>query len=186
MQLPVQIVFRNISPSSAIEAKVRERANKLEEYFDRIVSCRVVVEARHRHHHQGNLYHVRVDVKVPGAELVASREPSAHHAHEDVYVAIRDAFDAAGRQLEDHACRRRGDVKSHEVPPHGRVAELYSDYGKIETPDGRYVYFHQNSVQGGRFSDLAVGQEVRYVEEMGERGPQATTVHVIGKHLVVG
>lgn len=186
MQLPLQIVFRNMAPSAAVEAKVRERANKLEEYFDRIVSCRVVVEERHRHHHQGNLYHVRVDVKVPGAELVASREPPEHHAHEDVYVAIRDAFDAARRQLQDHARRRSGAVKSHAIPAHGRVAELYTDYGKIETPDGRYVYFHRNSVEGAEFRNLTVGKEVRFVEETGELGPQASTVHVIGKHHIVG
>lgn len=186
MQLPLQIVFRNMEPSPAIEAKVRERADKLERFAERIMSCRVAVEERHRHHRQGNLFHVRIDVKLPGTEIVANREPAEHHAHEDVYVAIRDAFDAVQRQLEDHVRLRRGDVKTHEPMLHGRVIEHYSDYGKIETPDGRIVYFHKNSVVDGHFEDLGVGSEVRFVEETGELGPQASTVHVIGKHHVVG
>ena len=149
------------------------------------MSCRVAVELHHRHHHQGNLFHVRVDLKVPDSEIVANREPSEHHAHEDVYVAIRDAFDAVRRQLEDYVRRRRGVVKEHEAPPHGRVAELYPDHGKIETGDSRLVYFHRNSVVDTNFERLDIGTEVRFVEEMGELGPQASTVHVVGKHHVV-
>ncbi len=186
MQLPLQVVFRNMDPSAAIEARIRERAASLEHYHDRIMSCRVAVELHHRHHHQGNLFHVRVDLKVPEGEIVASRAPAEHHAHEDVYVAIRDAFDAARRQLEDHARRRRGVVKEHAVSPHGRIAELLPDSGKIETSDGRMVYFHKNSVVDGSFDQLLVGAEVRFVEEMGELGPQASTVHVVGKHHVIG
>ena len=138
MKLPLQIVFRNLGPSEAIEAKVRERAEKLEKYYEHIMSCRVVVELLHHHHHQGNLYHVRVDLKVPDSELVASREPDLQHSHEDVYVAIRDAFDSVRRQLEDYTRRRRGQIKLHDMPPHGRVAEIYPDYGKIATADGRW------------------------------------------------
>jgi len=186
MKLPIQVVFRNMESSAAIETAVRERADKLDQFYEHIMSCRVVIELHHRHHHQGNLYHVRVDLKVPDAEIVASREPAEHHAHEDVYVAIRDAFNSVRRQLEDYVRRRRGVVKAHEPPPHGRVAELYPDYGRIETPDGRLVYFHKNSLVDEDFDQLKVGTEVRFDEERGELGPQASTVHVIGKHHVVG
>ncbi len=185
MKLPLQVVFRGMEPSEAIEAKVRERAESLDRFHEHIMSCRVVVEMHHRHSHQGNLFHVRVDLKVPEDEIVASRDPEQHHAHEDVYVAIRDAFDATRRQLEDYVRRRRGVVKEHEAPPHGRVAELYPDYGKIETADGRLVYFHRNSVVGDQFGQLEIGSEVRFVEETGELGPQASTVHIVGKHHVV-
>ena len=113
MPHPLQITFRNMDASAAIEAAVRERAEKLDELYDRIGSARVVVEAPHRRHHQGTLYHVRVDLHVPGDELVVNREAAENHAHEDVYVAIRDAFDAARRQLADWVRRHRGDVKSH-------------------------------------------------------------------------
>ncbi len=184
MQLPVQIVFRKMEPSAAVEASVRSHVDRLERFYDRIMSCRVVVEQRHRHGHKGNLFHVRIDLRVPSGELVASRDPAQHQAHEDAYVAIRDAFSAIRRQLEDYVRRQRGDVKLHEPPPHGRVVALYAeaDYGKIETPEGRRVYFHRNSVIEGEFDDLEIGAEVRFVEEPGEMGPQASTVHRVGKH----
>jgi len=185
MQLPLQVVFRDMEPSAAVEAAVRERAEKLETFGERIVSCRVAVEQHHRRHHQGNLYHVRVDLKLPGEQIVASRAPAEHHAHEDVYVAIRDAFNAVRRRLEDHNRRRRGDVKTHETPSHGRIAELYPDDGRIETPAGDLVYFHRNSVVDADFERLDIGAEVRFVAETGELGPQASTVYVIGKHHVV-
>lgn len=188
MKLPLEIVFRNLEPSEAIEARLRERAEKLEKFYPDIMSCRVVVEAHHKHHHKGNLYHVRIDLTVPEAELIASREPHDHHAHEDVYVAMRDAFDAMRRQLEDYARRRRGHVKTHQPPPHGRIVELIpeEDFGRIETPEGTRVYFHRNSVVDAQFDQLKIGDPVHFAEEMGEFGPQASTVHVENKHHVVG
>jgi cold shock CspA family protein len=134
------------------------------------------------------LYHVRIDLTVPGAELVASREPHDNHAHEDVYVAIRDAFDAMRRQLEAHARRQRGDIKTHDTPPHGRIVELNSDgdFGRIETPDGRLIYFHRNSVMEAAFDRLDIGDRVHFAETMGELGPQASTVHLEGKRHVAG
>lgn len=187
MQTPLQIAFRNFERSEAIAAKIEERANKLESFYDGIIGCRVTVEALHKHHRQGNHYHVRVTVTVPGAELVADREPDEHYAYSDVYVAIRDAFDAMRRQLEDYARQRRRQVKLHESPPHGVVVEIHFDenYGRIETPGIGLVYFHRNSVVDADFDKLEVGTEVRFELEMGERGPQATTVHVIGKHHII-
>ena len=113
MPVPVQISFRHMDPSPALEARVHEKAEKLERFFDRIVSCEVVVEAPHKHHHKGKLYNVRIEINVPGASVNVGRSGPQDHAHEDVYVALRDAFDAAYRQLEDHARRMRGDVKTH-------------------------------------------------------------------------
>ena len=180
MELPLQITFRDIPPSPAIEARIRQKAARLDRFAQHIMACRVVVEAPHRHHHQGKLYHVRVDLTLPGSELVVSREPAAHHAHEDVYVAIRDAFDASVRQLEDYVRLQRGKTKRHEPPLHGYVARLASDenYGFIETADGREVYFHRNSVRADGFDRLAVGDKVEFIEELGEKGPQASTVRV--------
>ena len=113
MQVPLQISFRNMDPSAAVEAIIREKAAKLDRYFGRIVSCDVSVEAPHRHHHKGKLYKVRIDIGLPGKDVHVNQEGPQDHAHEDVNVAVRDAFDAAVRQLEDHARRMRGDVKSH-------------------------------------------------------------------------
>jgi cold shock CspA family protein len=194
-------------PSPAIEDNIRERAAKLDSLFDGIMSCRVTVEAPHRRHHKGKAYVVRIDMTVPGGELVINRapkrleaakashpdelekdlaeshEPSKHAAHEDIYVAIRDAFNAAGRKLQDFARRRRGKIKVHESAPVARVARLFpiEDYGFLETSDGREIYFHKNSVLQPGFERLEVGTEVYYSEEVGEKGPQASTVRVAGQ-----
>ena len=113
MTVPIQITWRHIDQSDAIETAIREKAEKLGNYYDRIQNCRVMVEAPHAHKHKGKLYHIRLDITVPGKEIVVKRDPSAHGAHEDIYVVIRDAFDAARRQLQDHARIQRGDVKTH-------------------------------------------------------------------------
>ncbi len=110
-----QITWRDVDQSDAIEADIREKIHKLENFFDKIVSCKVAVEASHRRHHKGNLYRIHIIVEVPDHEIVVSRDPGEHHAHEDIYVTIRDAFDAARRQLQDYASKRRGQVKQHST-----------------------------------------------------------------------
>lgn len=188
MKQPLQITFRDIPRSDAVEAKIREKVAKLDEFYDQIMACHVVIEAPHGHHHQGYLFHVRIDLTVPNGEIVINRDPKEHHAHEDAYVAIRDAFDAARRKLQDFARKQRGDVKVHETPPHGTISEIIpsQDFGKIRTFDDREVYFHRNSFLDGDFDALDIGDKVRFVEEAGEKGPQASTVHLIGKHNIVG
>ena len=187
MELPLQVTFRNMKPSEAIEANIRNRAAKLERYYERIVSCRVAVEADHRHHNKGNLFHVRIEVGTPGGQLVASREPHLHHSHTDAYVAVRDAFNAIQRQLQSFAGPRRRKVKNHVPPPHGRITQLVPEegYGRIASADGREVYFNRNSVVNAEFETLDVGTEVRFAEESGDLGPQASTVAVVGKHHIV-
>jgi len=188
MQVPLDVRFHNMSASPALEASVREHVAKLERLAPDMISCRVTIEAPHRHHAQGNLYAVHVDLRLPGSEAVANRDPSAHHSHEDAHVALRDAFDAARRQLQDRIRVRRGDVKPHAIPSHGKIAELNAErrFGRIATSDGRDIYFHGNSVLDTKFEQLEIGDEVRFSEEAGDQGPQASTVHVIGKHHIVG
>ncbi|MFI5305890.1 MAG: ribosome hibernation-promoting factor, HPF/YfiA family [Polyangiales bacterium] len=106
MQRPLQISFRGMESSPAIEERIQERVGRLERVFDRITSCHVTVEAPHQHHQKGRIFDVRIDLRVPGAELMTKHEGSHNHAHEDVYVALRDAFDAAERRLEDYAQRQ--------------------------------------------------------------------------------
>ena len=187
MELPLQITFRNMAPSPTIEAKVQEQSKRLDRYYNRITSCRVVIEAPHRHHNKGKLYRVVVELSVPDGKLVASREPDQRQEHQDPYVAVRDAFSAIKRQLDGYSTKRRGGVKTHEAPPHGRIVQLVpeKDFGLIETSDGREIYFHRNSVMEVPFDKLEVGTEVRFAEETGEEGPKATTVHVVGKHHIV-
>jgi ribosomal subunit interface protein len=176
MQVPLELSTRRITLSPALEADLRKRATKLERHFDRITSCRIAVERPSNHHNEGGPYRVRVDITVPGSELVANKEA------EDLNTAIRDAFDAAERQVEEFSRRRRGEVKTPAVPPQGRVIRLFPEegFGFLAAPDGREIYFHRNAVLEG-FETLAVGSEVRFVEEQGIEGPQASTVSLVGK-----
>lgn len=180
MQIPLQVTFRGTDPSPAVEEAIREHAAALEKLYGRITRCRVVVEVPHKHHNKGTLYQVSVDLTVPGRELVANRERSQNHAHEDVFVAIRDAFAAVARQLEEVSERRQRRVKQHEEPPTGQVTRLfpYEGYGFIETLDGRQIYFHRNAVADGGFEKLTEGTPVRFVlaEDPAEQGPHASAV----------
>jgi cold shock CspA family protein/ribosome-associated translation inhibitor RaiA len=184
--LPLQITFRHMESSDALASRIRGRSEELALLFDRITACRVVVECRHPRRRQGNLFRVRVEIVVPGREIIVGRDPAAQHEHEDAHVAVRDAFDATRRMLEDYVRQGRGDGKLHAVPDHGRVARLlpHEDYGFIATADGSEIYFHRNSVADGGFDKLAVGDEVRFVAQYAEsaQGPQASTVILIGKH----
>jgi ribosome-associated translation inhibitor RaiA len=116
MKMPLQITFKGLDHSPAIEGSVREHAARLDRFFDRIVRCHVVVEEPQHRHNKGNLYRLRIVIAVPGDEIVVNRDPGQDHAHEDMEVVIRDAFNAATRQVEDYARRRRGDVKTHAAP----------------------------------------------------------------------
>lgn len=185
MTVPLQITFKGVEPSPALEARIREKAAKLGRFADRIQRCRVTVDLPHRHRHKGRLWRIRIELVLPRGRIVIAREGPEDHAHEDPFVAVRDAFDAAVRRLEDHQRRLDGRVKHHESPLlHGRVARFVAgaDYGFIETTDGQEVYFHRNSVVDGGFDRLQVGDEVRLAVAEGEKGLQASTVHRVGKH----
>ena len=187
MQIPLQITYRHMEPSEALEAKIQEKMQHLEKFSEHITGCRVTVDQENKRHHQGKLFSVKLDITLPGREIVITRHPEQNHAHEDVYVTLRDSFDAAKRQLEDYVRKIRGKVKTHETSPHGRIKALfpYEDYGVIETPDGREIYFHRNSVIDDDFNNLSEGESVHFSEEMGDNGPQASSVHVEGKHHVI-
>lgn len=184
MQRPLEIRFRQMEPSPAIEARIREKAAALERFSDRITGCRVIVEQEHRHHRQGNLFRVRIEIDAPGRELAVTHAGPRDHAHEDVYVALRDAFNAAVRRLENHVRERGGKVKVHEAPLQGtvRIVDRDGGFGFIETAQGE-VYFHRNSVVG-RFEELEPGSQVRLeiAERESAEGWQATTVRLVGKH----
>jgi len=176
MELPLQITSRNFELTDVYREEIQEKANKLDQYYDRITRCRVVVETPHLHKNEGILYNVRIDITVPGAELVIKKEP-----HEDLTVAIRNSFDSAFRRLEEYAKKQRGDVKHHEEQSVAIVSKIIDGkgYGFLITPDEREIYFHKNSVVNGSFKSLKVGAQVRYVEEQGEKGPQASTVSIV-------
>ena len=175
MEISLQITAKDIELTDAIRADITEKAEKLDSYYDRIIRCRVTVECPKRHPHEGKLYNVHIYMTVPGSELAIKHAPN-----EDLYVSIRDAFQAAKRKLEDYAREQRGDVKFHEEAPHAVISKLFPDkeYGFLTTPDGLDVYFHANSVINKGFNNLKIGMKARFVMEDGEKGPQASTVTV--------
>jgi len=176
MQIPLEISTRDVTLSPQIEGELRKRADKLERHFHRITSCRIALERpTGNHHHDGGPYRVRVDVTVPGMELVADKQA------EEIFIAIRDAFDAADRQVEAFVERRRGFVKSPATSAEGKVVRIFADegFGFITAPDGREVYFHRNAVDVPGFDRLAVGSRVRFAEEQGLEGPQASIVSLV-------
>lgn len=176
MEIPLQITSRDFELTDAIRSEIVEKAEKLNKYYDRITRCRVVVETPHRHQQEGKLYNVQIYITVPGGELVVKRE-----LNEDLYVAIRDSFNAARRKLEDFVRRHRGDIKSHEGQPLARISAIFPEmgYGFITTSDNREIYFHENSVVNRDFRSLKEGMEVRFKEEKGDKGPQASSVTVV-------
>jgi cold shock CspA family protein len=184
MKLPVQVSFRNVERSLAVEELVRPKAAKLDQFFDRIMGCRVIAEVPHRRHEEGNQYLVRIDLTVPGGEIVVNRESPEHTEYRDIAVALRDAFDTARRKLEEYARLRRNDVKENAHPPRAKVSKLFPEegYGFLETAEGWESYFHRNSVPQNAFGRLETGDEVTFAEQEGEKGPQASTVKPVGRH----
>ncbi|HEX3536377.1 MAG TPA: HPF/RaiA family ribosome-associated protein [Stellaceae bacterium] len=183
MDVPVEIVFHNMSSSPTIETEIRERVGKLDRLYDHLIGCRVAVELLHRRHKTGNLYDVHIDMRVPGNELAISREP--HRAREkfanpDLGVALRDAFRAAERRLIDFKRKQHGEVKLHEADGllAAQVSQLYpdEDHGFLLTPTGGQLYFHRNSMMNRDFDRLEVGAKVHYVETVGDTGPIANKV----------
>jgi ribosomal subunit interface protein len=183
MQIPAEITWHNMEPARHVAARVNKRVARLEQFFDRITRCNVVVEAAHQRHRQGNCYEVRVDVTVPGGELSVSRKPGDDDAHEDVLVAVRDAFDAMERQLRRWKDQHKGRPEEQAGPLQGRIAEIDHDrdFGQIAAADGRLVYFHRNAVVAGDFDAMRAGDTVELVVDRGEdaEGAHASTVRAI-------
>jgi ribosomal subunit interface protein len=175
MKVPLELSVRNFELTGDLEDLIREKAAKLDNFYDGIISCRIVLEVPHRSQRKGVQYVVRIEVTVPGSEVVVKREPS-----DDLHVAVTKAFDTAERQLKHFAEKLRGDVKRHEEKPVARVSKIFPEdgYGFLITPEGREIYFHENALLGGKIEDLQPGTVVSFVERMGEEGAQASSVSV--------
>lgn len=184
MQTQPQVSFDDLPIDEAVRDAALDHVAELERYSNRITGCHVVVAQPHRHHRAGRLYSVRVDLVVPGGEIVVNRDHHLDRAHEDVFVALRDAFAAARRRLEDHARRLRGAEKAHVARARGRISQVFplQGYGFIETPDGREIYFHRHAISDDEFRAADVGSPVFFSEEEGDEGPQASAVHLVHPH----
>ncbi len=183
MQHPPQITFRGLDSTPALTADIEARIARLEQVFDRITSCRVTVEKSTARGHKGHLFHVAVEMEVPGGTVIVNRKPGDQNAHEDVKVALRDSFAAARRQLEDHVRKAGGvHVKSHPERHHGRVVRLFPDagYGFILTPGGTEVYFQRDSVIGTDWDRIDLESDLEFSLMEGEKGPFAVNVSLRG------
>jgi cold shock CspA family protein/ribosome-associated translation inhibitor RaiA len=185
MEVPLEITFRHVEKSDDIVRLIREKSAKLEKLCDSLISCRVAVENPHAHQQTGKPFRVRINMRVPpGHDLVVRRESTEGFLHERLPVVITDAFEAAFRQLKKLMDKQQGQVKTH--PEQEKIAFVYrlfpeEDYGFVRTQQGRELYFHRNSVLNNDFDRLEIGTGVRYVDEEGEEGPQATTVQIVNK-----
>ena len=185
METPVHIDFQGMQPVQRLREAIADHVDGLEDRFGRLTSCRVVLKAPGAHHRTGGLYEINIRIALPnGREVNIGRTPPVDERHADVDFAINDAFKRARRQLQDQVRRLQGQVKTHESQPIGTVKKLNTEagFGFLEDADGREIYFHQNSVIDGGFSRLGIGTRVAFSEEMGEKGPQASTVRLLGKH----
>jgi len=179
MQVPLQITAGELPLVPELEAYIRERADKLEEFYDGIVSCRVTIPYPPSHSRKGEPYEIDIHVHVPGKHLVVNKQ-----SHPDLQIAITQAFEAMERQVDEFGRKQRGQVKQDQKPPHARIVRLFpeSGYGFLKDVEGTERYFHRNSVlPPTTFEELAVGAEVRYTPEQGDEGPQASSVALTGK-----
>lgn len=188
MNIPLQIAFPDFPPSRAVSVKIRERVEKLEHFYSRITGCHVTVGHANRKHHKGNLYSVSIELSVPGEKIIYGRARHQDNAaHQDVYVALRDAFDAIERRLHDHTRKMRPaeNLRGRMTPTYGRVVRLMLEnpegegFGFLENEQGREIYFSSHSVLHQQFGRMRVGSRVRFAEESGEAGPQASTVELV-------
>ncbi|MGB8398938.1 HPF/RaiA family ribosome-associated protein [Bradyrhizobium sp.] len=185
MQTPVQVEFQEMAANPAIDELVTEHVKKLERRYGRITACRIVIKGPGHHHQTGGLYDVNIRLALPdGREVNIGRTPRQDERHSEPAFAINDAFKRARRQLQDHARRLEGKVKSHEGQPVGTVVRIdpAGEFGFLRSSDGQEIYFHRNSFLGGEFSELSVGSRVIFANEIGEKGPQASSVKLLGKH----
>jgi cold shock CspA family protein len=185
MQTPPEIEFQGMAGSPEIEKAIAKHLAQLEERWGRVTACRVVLKGPGFHHRKGGLYEVHIHLALPeGREVNVERTPPADERHSDLTFALNDAFKHARRQLQDQVRRAQGQVKHHEGRPIGTVVRLdpSGEFGFLESGDGREIYFHRNSVLDNGFSRLRVGSRVTFAEELGEKGAQATTVKLLGKH----
>jgi cold shock CspA family protein/ribosome-associated translation inhibitor RaiA len=181
MNVPVEITYRNIEKTDFLDDLIHRQAAKLEQTCGHISSCRVALERPQVHQRTGNIHRLRIDVTVPpGHELVSTQEPGDNDMHDNVETVILRGFKAVRRQLTQLVDRQRGQVKAHEEA-RALVIRLFADYGFLKTPEGREIYFHRHAVLHGDFERLAIGTAVRFDEEPGLDGPQASTVQIIDK-----
>jgi cold shock CspA family protein/ribosome-associated translation inhibitor RaiA len=185
MQTSPEVVFQGMTGSAQIQDAIEKHIAELEQRWGRITACRVVVKGPGQRHHKGGAYDVHIRLSLPdGREVNVERTPPADERYADLTFALDNAFKRARRQLQDEVRRTQNQVKHHDDLPVATVVRLdpSGEFGFLEASDGQEVYFHRNSVLDNAFPRLAVGSRVTFTEEAGDKGAQATTVRLLGKH----
>src|SRR3990172_2364340 len=185
METPVEIDYPGAKPPAAIRQSVDSHVAALEKRFGRITACRVAVRPPTGRHHTGGLFQISIHLALPnGRDVNISHLENDDERFADASFAINDAFKRARRRLQDHVRRMQGHVKTHQPEPLGTVVRIdeAGGFGFLATPDGREIYFHRNSVLHDGFVNLKAGTRVTFFEEPGDKGPQASTVKIAGKH----
>jgi cold shock CspA family protein/ribosome-associated translation inhibitor RaiA len=185
MQTPVEIDFQGLDVKPELRSAIDKHIAQLEDRFGRVTAARVMLKGPGGRHRTGGLYEINIHLALPdGREVNIDRTPQDDERHADLNYALNDAFKRARRQLQDRVRKLQGDVKQHAGPPIATVVRLDASgqFGFLQADDGQEVYFHRNSVVDDGFARLSVGARVTYAEEMGDKGPQASTVKPMGKH----
>jgi cold shock CspA family protein/ribosome-associated translation inhibitor RaiA len=184
METPVEIDVQGMEAPDGLRAEVLRHVAQLEKRFGRITACRVSLKAPSEHHRSGGLFEINIRLALPdGKEVDVSRTPPADERRSDLAFALNDAFKRARRRLQDEVRILQGHLKVHEAPSIGTVVKLdaQAGFGFLQSDDEREIYFHKNSVLHGDFGNLALGTRVSFSEEMGEKGPQASSLRPIGE-----
>jgi cold shock CspA family protein/ribosome-associated translation inhibitor RaiA len=185
MQIPFDVTYRGVEKTDDLEALIQEKVDKLEEVCDHIMGCHIAVEKVHDRPSHGSPYRVRIDLTVPpGHELAVDKNPGEGNQYDPVDAVIREAFDAARKQLTKLNRKQQGEVKQHpEQQMAAIVTQLFPEegYGFIKTLTGEEIYFHRNSVVLDDFDRLEIGTGVQFFLSEGNKGPQASTVKIVSK-----
>jgi cold shock CspA family protein/ribosome-associated translation inhibitor RaiA len=180
---PLAVMYHNVEKSSTLDDFIHDRATKLEEFHHHIISCRVYVDKPQEHQHSGSPFVVRLDIRIPhDHEIVVKSRPGNGSGRDSIFKVVNDTFEAAYRKMKKTREIQRQAVKSHpEQEANGIVAKVLKarGFGFLEAADGRKIYFHKNSVSQGRFAELRSGDAVNFTEELGRKGPQASTVRLV-------
>ena len=185
MQSAPEVIFHDVERSPWVENYILERLQRLDRFAEGITSCRVCLARDQASHLKGNRYSVMIEVRMPpNHDLAARKAKVIRDLQAQLPALINLAFGAIERQLKKTAALRRNEEKRHDAQPHGIVEKLFEEgYGFLRAVgDERQVYFHRNSVLHGDFERLAIGTEVRFTSQDGEKGPQASSVQIIAKH----
>jgi cold shock CspA family protein len=185
MKIPLELTFRDVLKTETIENLIRKKVEKLHKICDSMTSCTIAVEQPQKEMKQGSPYRVRIQCNVPpGYNIIAKREPGQGDMHDDISAVIRDTFQTAERELKKLQQQQRDEIKTHPMQEtQAMVNKLFrgQGYGFLRTIDNREIYFHKNSVLHGDFERLEIGTGVRFIESLGDKGPQATTVQIVDK-----